>query len=283
MSFQKNPKISIITVLKDDDVGILKTANSLLRQKDSSYEWIIVDGSISSFAKSLIAADPYRNLNCNYIWEEPKGIYQAMNVGWKAAKGEFILFLNAGDFFASTISFSVLITNLIPDVDLVAYPVIHVNSDNIIYAISVPEILHVDQFKRYAIMNHQGVVLKRSLLEFLGGFDESMRFASDGKLLDAALAFSRIMIRKEILVAFTFGGASSENHKKVWKEIGTYREITFSPFEIWRMGFKTKLRGFLFHTFSNNHFKKTVNLLITRRMQHLLANYKDQIEKLDLL
>ncbi len=283
MASLKNPKITIITVLKDDERGFLKTADSLLRQQDSSYEWVIVDGSRSSFAKALVGTEPYRNLNIKYIWEEPHGIYQAMNVGWNTAQGEFIIFLNAGDFFASTKSTLILTTNLNPDVDLVAYPVIHINSDNIVYAISVPQVLDIGGVEKHAIMNHQGVVLKRSLLATLGGFDESMRFASDGKLLDAASVVSRFILREEILVAFSFGGASALNHKKVWQEIGTYRKIAYTPFEIWIMGFKTGLRSFLFNKHSNKYVKKVMNRFLTRRMHRLLIKHKDQVERLDLI
>ncbi len=283
MAFLKNPKITVVTVLKDDERGFRRTADSLLKQEDISFEWVIVDGSSHSYAEILIGTEPFRKLDVRYIWAEPKGIYQAMNVGWKAAQGEFIIFLNAGDFFASSKSTFTLISNIQPDVDFVAYPVIHVNSEKIVYAISVPRVLHLGRAESHAIMNHQGVVLKRSLFETLGGFDESMRFASDGKLLDAALAVSKLLIRQEILVAFSFGGASALNHKKVWKEIGTYRKITHTPFEIWRMGLKTSLRNCLFRNYSNRYVKRIVNHFLIWRMNRVLINYKDEIKSLDLV
>ena len=283
MAFLKNPKITIITVLKDDERGFLKTADSLLKQADSSYEWVIVDGSASSYAKDLIETDPYLKLNTRYFWEEPKGIYQAMNTGWKAALGENILFLNAGDFFASTKSTAILSGNLKPDLGFVAYPIIHLNSENVVYAISVPKIIQNGKLEKHAIINHQGVIMKRSLLDTLGGFDESMRYASDGKLLDKAINMSKFTFRNEIIVAFSFGGASALNHKRVWSEIRSYRTITQTPLEIWRMGMKTQLRRLFFRNYSNWHIRKILYFFFRRRMQRVLINHKEQLERLDLI
>jgi hypothetical protein len=206
-----------------------------------------------------------------------------MNAGWKAAQGEHILFLNAGDFFASTKSTTILSGSLKSDLDFVAYPVIHLNFENIVYAISIPKIIQNGQSEKHAIMNHQGVIMKKSLLDALGGFDESMRYASDGKLLDAAINISNFVFRDEIIVAFSFGGASALNHKKVWSEISNYRTITQTPFEIWRMGIKTQLRGLLFRNYSNRHIRKMLNGFLVRRMQRVLINYEDQLERLDLI
>lgn len=283
MASLKNPKITVVTVLKDDQTGFLKTADSLLKQEDFSYEWVIVDGSASSYARELIETDPYLKLNTRYLWEEPTGIYQAMNTGWKAALGEYILFLNAGDFFASTKSTAILGDNLNPDLGFVAFPVIHLNSENIVYAISFPKVVQIGKLEKHAIMNHQGVIMKRSLLDTLGGFDESMRYASDGKLLDAAIDVSRFEFRDEIIVAFSFGGASALNHKKVWSEIRTYRTITQTPLEIWRMGIKTQLRGLFFRNYSNRHIGKLLNIFLRRRMRRVMINLKDQFDRLDLI
>ena len=283
MAFLKNPTITIITVLKDNERGFLKTADSLLKQEDVSYEWVIVDGSASSYAKDLIETDPYLKLNAKYLWKEPKGIYQAMNTGWKAALGENILFLNAGDFFASTQSTTILSGNLQPDLGFVAYPVVHLNPENVVYAISVPKVVQNGKLEKHAIINHQGVIMKRSLLNTLGGFDESMQYASDGKLLDMAINMSKFTFRNEIIVAFSFGGASALNHKRVWSEIRSYRTITQTPFEIWRMGIKTQLRRLFFQNYSNGHIKKMLNVFLERRMQRVLTNHRDQLDRLDLI
>lgn len=283
MAYQKTPTITVVTVLKDDASGFLKTAESLLRQRNSSYEWIVVDSSKDTYARDLIEMEHFRQLDVKYIWQEPSGIYQAMNLGWRAAKGEFVIFLNAGDFFASSESTLILNLNTSINLDLIAYPVIHLNSEKLVYAISFPKVLNFGEFEKHAIMNHQGVLIRKSILEKLNGFDESMRFASDGKLLDSALSISNFQLRSEILVAFTYGGASALNHHKVWEEIKTYRNVSQSAIEIWYMGIKTDLRGFVFRTHSNQLLRRILRCYLKRRMADILSSQEKEVARLDLL
>jgi glycosyltransferase involved in cell wall biosynthesis len=90
------PKFSIITVCKNTEQTIERTIRSVLEQNFKDYEYIIVDGA--SADKTLEITKKYKRQINKMISEPDAGIYDAMNKGIKAAAGEYLLFLNAGDF-----------------------------------------------------------------------------------------------------------------------------------------------------------------------------------------
>jgi putative colanic acid biosynthesis glycosyltransferase len=90
-------KISIVTVVRNDLNGLIKTEYSILAQNNSNYEWIIIDGNSTDGTKDYVLNLKYDFLIC--ISENDKGIYDAMNKGINLTNGDYIIFLNAGDEF----------------------------------------------------------------------------------------------------------------------------------------------------------------------------------------
>ena len=92
-------KLSIITVNYNDVEGLRKTINSILSQDYHDYEWIIIDGGSTDGSKKLIEQNQQ---HLSYWCSEPaRGIYNAMNKGIVQAKGEYVNFMNSGDYYAS--------------------------------------------------------------------------------------------------------------------------------------------------------------------------------------
>lgn len=88
-------KLSIITVNYNNCVGLVQTMNSIKLQSSRDFEWIVIDGSSTDGSKEILI----ENNKCISYWvsEPDMGIYNAMNKGIKASKGEYLLFLNSGD------------------------------------------------------------------------------------------------------------------------------------------------------------------------------------------
>lgn len=90
---------SIITIHYNDKSGLQKTIDNILSQSCQDYEWIVVDGNSSDGSKEILEENKGR-----FTWwhsEQDKGIYDAMNKGLDHAKGKYVVFMNAGDFFAN--------------------------------------------------------------------------------------------------------------------------------------------------------------------------------------
>lgn len=98
-----NLKFTVVTVVFNGEKVIRKTIESVLNQEYAPYEYLIVDGRSND--KTLDIVNGYRDsfdqkgINFYVISEKDTGIYNAMNKGVKYAKGDFISFLNAGDWY----------------------------------------------------------------------------------------------------------------------------------------------------------------------------------------
>lgn len=91
------PKFSIITINYNDKEGLAKTIGSVIGQSWNDYEFLVIDGNSSDGSKEVMAqfAD-----KIDFALSEPDtGVYNAMNKGILAAKGEFVIFMNSGDLF----------------------------------------------------------------------------------------------------------------------------------------------------------------------------------------
>ena len=92
--------ISVITVTYNALPALKKTLQSIFAQTYSHIETIVVDGaSTDGTADYLSKLTP--STAFQYISEPDKGIYDAMNKGVSMAHGDYCLFLNAADTFAT--------------------------------------------------------------------------------------------------------------------------------------------------------------------------------------
>ena len=95
-----NVKISIVTVCYNAVAVIEKTIQSVLSQTYRNIEYIVIDGA--STDGTIDVLKKYQTKISCFISEPDEGIYDAMNKGLKIATGEWICFMNAGDFFYDT-------------------------------------------------------------------------------------------------------------------------------------------------------------------------------------
>ena len=97
-------KISIITINFNNSKGLVQTLDSVAQQTYNNYEHIIIDGASTDGSKSII--EQYKNKNPHvtyWVSEKDEGIYNAMNKGITHAQGQYLLFLNSGDYIEPNI------------------------------------------------------------------------------------------------------------------------------------------------------------------------------------
>ena len=91
------PKFSIITINYNDKEGLTKTIESVIGQTWNDYEFLVIDGNSTDGGKEVLAQYAHK---ITYALSEPdSGVYNAMNKGIRAAKGDFVIFMNSGDLF----------------------------------------------------------------------------------------------------------------------------------------------------------------------------------------
>lgn len=91
-----SPRFSIVTVVLNPPIeDLLLTVASVISQRERDWELIIKDGGSDPRCLASIQSDP----RIRVVTSKDSGIFDAMNQAIDLASGQFICFLNAGDFF----------------------------------------------------------------------------------------------------------------------------------------------------------------------------------------
>lgn len=219
-------KLSVITICLNDAVGIDKTIRSVLDQKFRDFEYIIIDGGSTDGSVEVIKN--YDLHITRWLSEKDTGIYNAMNKGIRFAKGEYILFLNSGDYFYNN---TVLGDFFGHDINVpIAYGYcITTTSINTPTLFRSPRNLDKFYLARTTIP-HQATFIKREVYEKIGGFDETFRIAGDYDfLLRAVIRYRLKSLYVPVLCAFfDKQGISSTNHELRESEKRRAREKNFT-------------------------------------------------------
>ena len=89
------PLVSIVTVVFNDRAELECLIDNLSPFRSEKVELVIIDGGSKDGSAELLAS---RTASLDYwISERDSGIYDAMNKGIRAARGAYILHVNAGD------------------------------------------------------------------------------------------------------------------------------------------------------------------------------------------
>ncbi|MEH6557745.1 MAG: glycosyltransferase [Oceanicoccus sp.] len=114
---QRKPLLTIITVTYNDASGLEKTIPSIVNQTFDDYEYIVIDGDSTDNTVDLLEA---HSQNIDILLSEPDdGIYHAMNKGIRRAQGEWIIFMNAGDYFSDDSTLALTAGRLADDADII--------------------------------------------------------------------------------------------------------------------------------------------------------------------
>lgn len=102
-------KLTVITVCYNDLTGLKKTIPSVLSQTFQDFEYIVVDGGSTDGSREYIKSFPRID---QWVSEKDNGIYNAMNKAARMAKGEYCVFMNAGDHFFSVCTLEEVVSQL---------------------------------------------------------------------------------------------------------------------------------------------------------------------------
>lgn len=91
--------VTIITVCRNHAQELERTIRSVESQTWQEKEYLVIDGASTDETPNVIKA--HEASITRWVSEPDQGIYDAMNKGVKMAQGEWVIFMNAGDTFAS--------------------------------------------------------------------------------------------------------------------------------------------------------------------------------------
>ncbi len=224
-----NIRFSIITITFNAGKTLQPTIDSIKEQSYHNIEYIIIDGASTDDTLDIIKRNEKEITN--YISEKDKGLYDAMNKGLKAATGDYVLFLNAGDSLHSPFTLRNIVSeikeravksdvydpSLLPDI--IYGDTAIVNSDRKFLGmrrLKPPKKLTWKSFIWGMLVCHQSFIVKRSIAPL---YDMSYRFSSDFDWCIRCMKGSSNIFNSELTISdYLNEGLTTNNHNASLKE-----------------------------------------------------------------
>ncbi len=244
---------SIITICYNINHEIEKTIESVLKQRFTDYEYIIVDGQsvdgTVEIAKSYEEYFKQKGINYTIVSEKDTGIYNAMNKGTNISNGKWLLFLNGGDYLCSEDVLS-KVSGYDCDNVVTVYGSVICKMNNLYSHVECSEISEIT--KGMVFCHQSAFILREILMQY--GYDENYKLAADYNFFSQCYCMGKTFVNMNFPVSvFVLGGASSEPvlHLQEKAKIQYYRgfmddsQYESRKKELERIGRKYKIRDFL--------------------------------------
>ena len=192
-------KLSIITINLNNKVGLQKTIDSVIAQTYKNFEWIIIDGGSTDGSKELIE----KNAKFISYWvsELDKGIFHAMNKGIRISHGDYLLFLNSGDFLYSP---SVLLSAVVQLQGADLYIGQELRDNHWLFDPNMENTNKLCEFMLMYHVPHQSTFICRKLFDIYGLYDEEKKIASDWCFFYQTIILGKATVKKLPFIVSVF-------------------------------------------------------------------------------
>ncbi len=224
--------LSIVTIVHSDTDALGKTCSSIDRQNNKCFEHIIVASGINDSQKTMLVKHLHTD-NRKFIINEDTSLYNAMNIGINAARGNCILFLNGGDEFYTIESIQNIYKLWKPKTCMAFRTIQYYEGDKYIR----PSLKKLSSLKNKP--GHQGFVApihKKNIY-----YDESKTINADGYWMRKNIQVYGLTTSSIVLSKFSLGGVSnfpSLYSIKRYAQANQYKKI---PNEIIKIVFRLLL------------------------------------------
>ncbi len=218
-------RISIVTVCLNACNVIEKTILSILNQSYTDFEYVLIDGLSTDNTVEIINRfkDDFssRNIHYKYYSEKDNGIYDAMNKSLDRINGEWVLFMNAGDFFSGSDVLEKIFREDIEGYDLIYGDIIIAERGYYKYNPA----LAIENQGFYSPICHQGMITRTDAMREYR-FDTTFRLAADYDYLIKIYKDGKRFKKTDIIFSvFELGGTSSKQSVSYLSEMYRSRNI----------------------------------------------------------
>ena len=210
---------SIITVTYNAGRWLERTIQSIIAQSYSGIEYIVIDGNSTDETPDIIKR--YQSSITHCVSEPDKGLYDAMNKGLKAATGDYVLFLNAGDTLYSDTTLQEIV-NLLdagnpPDIIYGETKIVDAAGSPLgMRRLKAPENLTWESFNMGMLVCHQSFLVKRTIAP---AYNLQYRFTADYDWCIRCLKKANSVFNTHLILSrFLEAGLSAANRKDALKE-----------------------------------------------------------------
>jgi glycosyltransferase involved in cell wall biosynthesis len=225
------PLVSIIVVVFRDREELREVTQSIFPHQSHEVELIVIDGGSNDGTVELLSSLDDR---IDYWISEPdEGIYDAMNKGVAASRGEYILHLNAGDRLIQ-VPLDILRRCLEDNIDVASFRVLMDGKDVYVPKVGFP-------MKIANWWHHQGTFYRRS--SHLG-YDTRYRICGDFELNQRLMkAGASVRLSTDLVAGHQNNGISMHPsaEKEIFRSIRSHFGAFYLPIAFFRLEFN-KLR-----------------------------------------
>lgn len=209
--------LSIVTINRDNAIGLERTLASVSSQTCREFEYVVIDGASTDSSTAIIRKfEGLFGERLKWVSESDSGIYNAMNKGILMSSGDYVQFLNSGDCLVS----DDVTEKMLEALNLAGYPSILYG--NMLKEMPNGKILRDRCFAGQVItfqgfytgtLNHSPAYIEKKLFEKYGLYDESLRIVSDWKwYLQAIILGKEVPVYTDLDVTlFDMNGISETN------------------------------------------------------------------------
>lgn len=209
-------RISIITINRNNAIGLKQTIESVIPQLNTDCEYIVIDGN--STDNSLDIIKQYDGQINKWVSGSNKGIYGDMNIGINLAQGQYCLFLNSGDWLNKDILKKAV--DMCTGEDIVYFNTILSYNNTRFEELRYSPSLTMLSFYKQTI-GHQSTLIKTQLFKTYGLYNESYKIHSDYEFWIEAIVLQGCSCKyvDMFLSYYDMGGRSSKSCEASTKEI----------------------------------------------------------------
>jgi glycosyltransferase involved in cell wall biosynthesis len=209
-------KLSVITINYNNLKGLKQTVESVVNQSYRDFEYIIIDGASTDGSAEYINEKQH---HFQYWVSEPdKGIYNAMNKGIAQANGQYLLFLNSGDYLENPNVLEAVIPELTGEYSFISCNLVMDNGIDA-YIKEHPEEISFGYIYHHTL-KHPATLIHRRIFEKYGLYNENNKIVSDWELFFVALCLNSESYKKSdiVLTHFDMVGISSTEYYQAVSE-----------------------------------------------------------------
>lgn len=212
-------KVSIVTVCRNNAEGLKRTIESVRIQTFRDFEFLITDGASTDESINVIKKNA--DIVDSWVSESDSGIYNAMNKTLPRCKGDYVIFMNAGDCFF--------------DAEVLEKVFSHTTTSDVIYGdvnfnetqYATQQIKTLQDFFCKSPFCHQGVFTKLEKVKFLG-FREEYEIVADWVMFTTLFMEGSTFEYIPYIIAQCEGGSASADAGTNNKERLRYFENTYT-------------------------------------------------------
>lgn len=230
-------KFSIITITYNAGAFLPRTVESVLSQHYRDIEHIIIDGASTDSTVSVAQDYMQRSYaaqnghEVRIVSEPDNGLYDAMNKGLRQASGDYICFLNAGDFFPNANVLDTIVSRSLTGKSRQQLPAVIYGDTDIVdndgnflrhRRLAPPRNLTWRSFRKGMLVCHQAFYARLDIAltvpydtryRYSADVDWCIRVMKEAERMGAGLAYV-----DSVVVNYTQEGQTTKHHRDSLKE-----------------------------------------------------------------